>query len=206
MKEAAMSPTPWTTLKTLAALGAFLLLAACQPFTLVPPQTASVAKASLSVTPTVAWNKQTTVSGLHSSAEVWTLDGPILSQVTFFGPIKDGETLIRPITRAETKPPLFKSGMLPQDVVEFVEKSYRVQSGSPVFTITNLKPAQFGGEQGFQFDFDFVTRDEVRRKGRAAGAIRSGQLYLIIYEAAAVHYFERGLPEVDKLIGSARIL
>ena len=180
-------------------------------YTLVPPQTATVSKATMSVTPASSWNRAPASVGmsangaLNGKAEVWTLDGPALNQITFFGAIKDGEALIKAAPGAQTKPPLFKSSMLPQEVVEFVEKSYRVLTGSPVFQVSDVRPAQFGGEQGFRFDFSFTTQDEVRRKGRAVGTIRNGQLYLMVYEAAAIHYFDRNLAEFDSMAQGAKI-
>lgn len=180
-----------------------LLVAGCGGYSLVPPQTTLVASA-FNVTPKYAWNKQPDTPGLEH-AEIWTQDGPALNRVIYFGGIKDGEAMIKTPSGAEAKAPKFKSSMLPQEVVEFVEKSYRVQTSSPAFTVTSLKPITFSGQPGFSFDFDFTTKDEVRRKGRAAGAIKNGSLYLIIYEGAAVYYFNRNLPEVDQIISSAQL-
>jgi hypothetical protein len=188
-----------------AAFCTLLLLSGCVAYTLVPAQTTAVSKAGMSVTPSTAWNKSPSNPGLNGIAEVWTQDGPLLNQLTFIAGLKDGQTLIKPAPGAGTKPPLFKSAMLPQDIVEFVEKSYRVQTSSPIFNVTNVKPSTFSGQSGVQFDFDFTTQDEVRRKGRATGAVKNGMLYLVIYEGAAVYYFDRNLAEFDKIVASAQI-
>jgi hypothetical protein len=182
-----------------------VLLSGCVAYTLVPAQTTAVSKAGMSVTPSTAWNKSPANPTLNGIAEVWTQDGPLLNQLTFIGGLKDGQTLIRAAPGATTKPPLFKSTMLPQEIVEFVEKSYRVQTSSPIFNVTNVKPSTFSGQPGVQFDFDFTTQDEVRRKGRAAGAIKNGLLYLMIYDGAAVHYYDRNLAEFDRIVASAQI-
>lgn len=198
------------TLKAVA-VGMTLSLSGCVAYSIVPPAPTSVGKGSMTVTPTSAWNKvpsfmsATGGASINPKAEVWTLDGPMLNQLTFYGGIKSGEGLFKLPSRADTKAPLFNATMLPQEVVEFVEKSYRVQTASPIFNITNLKPTTFSSLQGFQFDFDFTTQDEVRRKGRAAGAVKNGLLYLIVYEGATVHYFDRNLAEFDSLISSAQL-
>ncbi len=193
--------------RSLRAIAFTLMLSVsgCVAYTLVPPQATNVSKSAMMVTPGTAWNKMPATVGLNKIAEVWTQDGPALNQLTFWGGLRDGEALIKLPTSTQTKAPLFKGNMLPQEVVEFVEKSYRVQTSSPVFAITNLKPMTFSGEPGFQFDFDFTTQDEVRRKGRAAGAVKNGLLYLMVYEGAAVHYFDRNLAEFDQMIGNAKI-
>jgi hypothetical protein len=186
-------------------VSALLILSSCAAYTLVPPQAIAVSKAGMTVTPGTAWNKMPMTMGLNAVAEVWTQDGPALNQLTFWAGLKQGDSLIKVPSGTGKKPPLFKSAMLPQEVVEFVEKSYRVQTSSPMFAVTNLRPASFSGQQGFQFDFDFITQDEVRRKGRAAGAVKNGLLYLMVYEGAAVYYFDRNLAEFDHMIGNAKI-
>jgi hypothetical protein len=189
----------------IAALCTLLMLSGCIAYKLVPAQTTAVSKAGMSVTPTTAWNKSPANPGLNAIAEVWTQDGPLLNQLTFIAGLKDGQTLIKAARGADTKPPLFKSSMLPQDIVEFVEKSFRVQTTSPIFNVTNVTPATFSGQAGVQFDFDFTTQDEVRRKGRAIGAVKNGLLYLVIYEGAAVYYYDRNLAEFEKIAASAQI-
>ena len=193
-------------------LAATLALSGCATaYVMMPPQPTKVAKASMTVTPGTSWNKAPMSVGLsgtgtlNSKSETWTQDGPALNQVTFFGGIKDGEALIKMASGSDRKAPLFKSSMLPQEVVEFVEKSFRVQTTSPVFAVTEVKPLAFAGQQGFQFDFSFTTPDEVRRKGRAAGAVKDGMLYLIVYEAAEIHYFDRNVAEFEKILSSVQL-
>jgi hypothetical protein len=188
-----------------------LLLSGCAAYSIVPPAPTQVSKASMTVSPASSWNRIPSLvasagpNTISPKAEIWTQDGPLLNQLTFYGAIKDGEALFKLPSRADTKAPVFKASMLPQEVVEFVEKNYRVQTGSPVFNVTNVKPVTFSGQPGFQFDFDFTTNDEVRRKGRAAGAVKNGALYLIVYEGAAVHYFDRNLAEFDRMVAGATI-
>lgn len=53
------------------------------------------------------------------------------------------------------------------------------------------------GDNGVQFDYRFVAPDEVKRRGRAVMAIRGGKLYLMNLNLAAVHYFDKALPEFE---------
>jgi hypothetical protein len=189
---------------TLAAV-----LAGCASgYTLVPAAVpAKVAAASFTVTPSAAWNKAPRGVDQPKYEEVWTADGPLLNSVTFYGGVPEGKALIKQRKKAEQQAPLFKASMLPQEVAEFVESTYRVTSGSTAFTVSSLRPATFAGAQGFAMDFDYVLQsDEVKRRGRAIGAIKDKKLYMMIYEGTATHYFDLYASEFDKVAASAQII
>jgi hypothetical protein len=55
-------------------------------------------------------------------------------------------------------------------------------------------------------DFDYVLQsDEVKRRGRAIGAIRDKKLYMMVYEGTATHYFDLYISEFDRMVTSAQI-
>lgn len=188
-------------------LGLALVLASCGDGALVRPMSARVvADGTLVVTPGTAWNRvASSVLFSQRPVEVWTKDGLSLNEVSYLGGLKDNQTLFRDIERRDRPLPRFRATMLPQEVAEFFESSYRIAGGSPLFTITAVAPATFAGQSGFRFSYDFTLSDDVKRKGVATGAIIGGRLYLISYEAAALFYFARDLPEYERLIASARI-
>jgi hypothetical protein len=62
------------------------------------------------------------------------------------------------------------------------------------------------GYNGFQHDYEHLDGDEVRRKGRAVGAIIDGRLYLILFDAASSHYYGALLPDFEAIVSSARLV
>jgi hypothetical protein len=49
-------------------------------------------------------------------------------------------------------------------------------------------------------------RDEVERHGVFVGTIRGGKLYVDWFQGAKLHYYERYLPEFDRMVTSARLV
>jgi hypothetical protein len=176
-------------------------------FKLVNPAPVLVAKDTLQVTPGKPWNKAPRPWYLPRTAEVWTMDGLQLNELTFYGGIEDGKRIIRQsAVGREQQLPTFKADMTAQEVVEFVESSLRVTFGTMVFTVTSLKPMTISGQPGFQLDYESVDGDEVKRKGRVGGLIHDGKLYLLIFEAAALYYFDKDSQEVDRLLASMTLV
>ena len=78
--------------------------------------------------------------------------------------------------------------------------------GSAVdFRTLAIQPRQFLGTNGFEFDYEHLDSDELWRKGRAAGAVIDGQLYLILFDAARSHYYDAALPDYEAIVASARL-
>ena len=194
------------TKNSLAATG--LLLAACNVgYSLAPAgERLAVADSALSVVPPRHWNRAGTLTGPGKDAELWTLDGPRLNEITFFGGIEDGEPLFREVDRRERPLPRFRSSMLPPDVAELFETSYRTAAGTPLFERGEFAPATFAGHPGFRFEFEYTLQgEEVRRLGRATGAVIGGRLYMVTYEAPAIHYFETSLADYRVVVESAQL-
>lgn len=186
---------------------AFILLSGCASvkYTLVEPEERAVAKGSMLVRPSVEWNKLPKAPTDIPSAEVWTRNGPLLDSVTFIGALPPGNSIMRQHANAEQRVPKFESGMSPQDLVSVIESYYRIRAGASVFEAQGLKPATFVGKPGLQFDYAYVTKDSVRRRGRALIAVVDDKLYLMTLDGTALHYFDRALPDFDALAASATI-
>lgn len=165
---------------------------------------AAVAKSSLTVTPDAAWNRATARPGRH--AETWTFDGIPLNDLTFYGGVEDNRTLFKEVNKRERPLPRFSATMLPTDVPQLFENSYRIALGTPAFTLEQVEPATFAGRPGFRFRYSFVLQgEEVKRNGEATGAIIAGRLYLVTFEAPTLHYFDRDLPRARAVVASARL-
>ena len=163
-----------------------------------------VRNSALTVTPSIDWNRLGAKVGRN--AEAWTLDGQSLNEVTFYAGIGDGQTLFKEVSK-KTKPlPRFSAGMLPPDIVQLFESSYRIAAGTPLFSVDKVEPATFLGRPGFRFRYSFTVQDEeVRRTGEATGSVVDGKLYMIAFEAPTLHYFDRDVAAYEALVASARM-
>jgi hypothetical protein len=195
--------------RKLAALALVALsVAACAPFTLVTPQRQTVGGV-ISVEPGVRWNKME-MSPYQGKVEVWTLDGPGLNSLVFFTGVPDGEPLF--VSRAlaasgqQEKPPVFRSGMNPLEIQELFDATLARNFRTSIIESQGLKPVEVAGVPGFRFETRFVGRDEVVRSGVFLGTVRGGKLYGAWFQGAKLHYFERYVPEVEKMAASARLV
>ena len=204
------------TRKTRIALAALMLpVTACSPigepidrgvYQLVRVRSVQVGNGSMAVTPPRPWNKQRRLLFDHIRwVEDWTLNGPILDDLTFVAGLPSGEYLVRQRRSEERQVPKFRDDMTAPEIVAMLESAFRVRGGAVDFRTTNLQPRQFMGRPGFQFDFEHLDTDELWRRGRAVGAVIGGRLYLVLYDAARSHYYENALPDFEAIVSSARL-
>ncbi|MEA3009591.1 MAG: hypothetical protein QOJ91_1283 [Sphingomonadales bacterium] len=200
----------------LAALAALLLTAGCvgvgvggpglfHYYKLVTPGPEDVARHTMIVTPTLRWNKAPRGPSDIDREENWTLNGPLLDGLTFIGGLEHDKRIVQQRRKADRKVPNFRADMNPTEIAAMIESFYRIRAGSTRFEMTGLKPRDFLGRPGFQFDYVHLGGDEVERKGRAVGAIVNGRFYLALFDATRMHYFDAGLPEFERIVESARL-
>jgi hypothetical protein len=174
-------------------------------FTLVRVQETRVGDESLAVTPPREWNK-VSVSLFQDIrvVEDWTQNGPYLDGISFITGLKDGKALVRQRSRDDRQVPKFRANMTPPEIAAMIESLFRVRGGAVDFQTMSLAPRPFLGVNGFQYDFDHLDTDEVRRRGRAVGAIIDGKLYLIMFDAARSHYYGALINDFEAIVASAR--
>lgn len=190
-------------LKMLFAAAALTSAPALAKWSTVPPSApVAVAGSKLSVQPAVGWNRWSKKPVKQS--ELWSFDGPLLNQLQFFGGLPSGQPLARERNKKREPLPKFAPSMKATDIAEVFEQTIRVTQGTPDFTIERIEPAPFAGEKGFRFAYHF-TAGELVRKGEARGAIIGGKLFMIVYSAPALHYFDAHLAEAQALMDSARL-
>lgn len=190
----------------LAAGLALLALAGCvNQFNLAGP--GAVASAGgLSLSPGLAWNRQSPSELVITSAaplELWTQDGTALQNMLVFGGVPDGQGLFKKYhDRSEF--PAFRAGMTASEIVELIDATLGKMFGSTLIQTADLRPAKFGGVDGFQFAFSFTGKDEIDRNGIAVGAVKDGKLYLLLYAGSRLYHFGKYRPEVERIFQSAR--
>ncbi len=192
-------------MRRLCALTLALTLAACAGYALVPANQPAVAARSLTVTPPAAWNRLPRGIDQLSQEENWTKNGAVLDSISFFGGLQSGAAFVRQRRREDQQVPVFRAGMAPPELIAMIESYYRVRGGVVQFTPTSVAPVDFLGTTGVGMDFDYLTLDDVKRKGRAVMAEVGGKLYLMTLDGTRSHYFDAARPDFDAMVASARV-
>jgi hypothetical protein len=199
--------------KSLAA-ALCLALAACAGagggfsnyYSLVRPHSVSVGDGSMAVTPPRPWNRQRRFFFDDVKwVEDWTLNGPLLDDLTFVSGLPNTKRLIQTDSRDAQQVPKFHSDMTAPEIAAMIESAYRVRGGAVDFRTLSLAPRQFIGQPGFQLDYEHLDGDELWRKGRVVGAVIGGRLYMIMLDAARSHYFPDELKDFEAMVASARL-
>lgn len=174
-------------------------------YSLIRVRETRVGDNSLAVTPPREWNRVSArLFRDIRDVEDWTQNGPYLDGISFVTGLKSGRAVVVQRSRDDRQVPKFRSNMTAPEIAAMIESLYRVRGGAVDFRMTSLTPRPFLGANGFQLDFEHLDTDEVRRRGRAVGAVVNGQLYLILYDAARSHYFNAYLPDFEAIVSSAR--
>ena len=174
---------------------------------LVRPHSVRVGDGSMAVTPPRPWNRQRRFFFDDVKwVEDWTLNGPLLDDLTFVSGLPDKKRLIREDSRDPQQVPKFHSDMTAPEIAALLESAYRVRGGAVDFKTLSLEPRQFMGYPGFQLDYEHLDSDELWRKGRAVGAVIGGRLYLVMLDAARSHYFPDELRDFEAMVASARLV
>ena len=188
---------------------AVALLPGCATITLVNPERQTVGDV-ISVEPGRKWNKLA-MTDYQGRVEVWTLDGAVLNTLVFFTGVPDGEPLFTrrvPMgaARQEEKPAVFRATMNPVEVQELLEATVARHFRTTIVEGRNLKPQSIDNGAGFRFETRLIGRDEVERHGVFVGTIRNQKLYGAWFQGAKLHYYERYLPEFDRMLKSAKLV
>ena len=175
-------------------------------YSLVRPHSVSVGHGSMAVTPPRPWNRQRRFFFDDVKwVEDWTLNGPLLDDLTFVSGLPNTKRLIQTDSRDAQQVPKFHSDMTAPEIAAMLESAYRVRGGAVDFRTLSLQPRQFLGYPGFQLDYEHLDGDELWRKGRVVGAVIGGRLYLIMLDAARSHYFPDELKDFEAMVASARL-
>ena len=173
------------------------LLAGCMHYAAIDPGKPREVGGVFRVDPGVMW------SGIKSGrVEVWTINGQDLESISFLTAIKDDEPLL-PVAGGKKKDtPTYRSGMRAPDVVDLFEATLISFDYSQI-EARNLRPAEIGGTRGFRFEYDAFDGNGLAKRGIVLGLIgEEDGLNLIIYEAAAEHYYEHYVDEVEGMLNS----
>jgi hypothetical protein len=139
----------------------------------------------------------------YGAVQTWTVHGPSLEAVTIVSGLKDGKSIARPASYKD-KMPLFRSGMAASEIAELTVETL-LRTGYGKVEIVGVQPDTFAGTPGFRFGMTLVDSNGLEKLGFGTGAVVDGKLYMILYCAPNLHYFDKYKPAVEQLIASARI-
>jgi len=188
-------------LAILACALAMALLAGCAQYVAVDPGKAREIGGVFRVDPQVGWS-----AFKQGNREVWTVNGSNLEAVSFVTKIEDGEPLAASTVGKKDDAPTYRAGMRAPDVVDFFQATLMWMEYSQIET-TDLRPTAIGEATGFRFDYSAFNGNGLAKRGIVVGLIDAKDgLSLIVYEAAAEHYFDEYLDEAEGVLASARRL
>jgi hypothetical protein len=174
-------------------------------YALVRAQRVNVGDGQMSVVAPRPYNRHRRVLFSDvSDVEDWTQNGPILDGISFVSGMKNDKELVRQRRTADQQVPRFRSDMTAPEIAAMLESLYRVKGGAVDLKTLSLKPREFLGANGFQWDYEHLDQDELWRKGRAVGAVIDGKLYMILLDAARSHYYAAELPDFEAIVASAQ--
>ena len=187
-----------------AALGACILaLAGCSTFTPVPPGPFA-AGANYQLTLGRQWTDVSKmVLGNPKQVRILSIDGPILNRLYVTDGLAPGGYIVKPLAK-ERPTPTYRTGSSPTELVEFVADSVAALDYARVET-SGLRPAKFADAEALRFDIKAKTPAGLEVSGAALVCERNGKLYVLLYLAPTEHYFAANLPEVETILGSARM-
>jgi hypothetical protein len=175
-------------------------------YSFVRVQRVNVGDGSLAVSAPRPWNRHRPVFFEDiRQVEDWTLNGPLLDGMSFVTGLQNGKSLIRQRRTASQQVPIFRSNMTPPEIATMIESLYRVRGGAVDFRTVSLKPRPFLGTNGFQLDYEHLDEDELWRRGRVVGTVVNGKLYMILLDAAKMHYWDATLPDFEAVVASAQL-
>ncbi len=184
----------------LAGLMCALTLSACANYQAIEPKRHTIGDA-YSVAPDRTWSR-----ARQADHTLWTVDGPALDAVHMWSDVQDGTALTDPPARSGDNAdlPVYKKGMRAGDIADLVASSLTLQGGKA--QVNNLRPTKFGSLEGFRFAVDYETGDGLEKRAIAKGAVtEEGRLHLIVYEAAAEHYFTARRNSAETILSSIRV-
>lgn len=188
-------------LRPLLAAGALLALSGCAAISNVPAGPMKVGSAE--VTLGRDWSDISTImTGSVKKVRVLSIDGPLLNRLYVTDGLSAGEALIKAPSKDKPTPTL-RDGMNSSERMEFVADSVAAMGYQRVET-QRPRPAKFGEVPAVRFDISARTEDGLDVLGTAMAAEAGKKSYFVLYLAPAEHYYQAGLPEVEKVIASAR--
>jgi hypothetical protein len=129
-----------------------------------------------------------------------TKDGELLQNIRIFR-YRIGKDKELPISKKK-----FTEEMLLQEISELIINEMSLDQNRHNFKITENIPVALSGKDGFKLEYKFNTSDDLKLKTILYGYKENKYIYLIQYQAAEQHYFDKDLEVFKKFINDFKIL
>ncbi len=175
-----------------------LLLTGCAQYQLVNAGDSVAVGDTFTIKPQREWSRID-----HGHIELWTVDGPLLEQVVVYKGLKDGQDLLipNPLGEKQEDLPTFQKEMTALEVRDLLEATFARAQQVDVQTF-EMKPWKFADVDGFRFEYIFTTKSGLRKRGFTVGAVHDERLFMIVFSAAELYYYEKFADELEKLVSS----
>lgn len=100
----------------------------------------------------------------------------------------------------------FSKDMLVQDIVEVITDNHRSDPSRLNFELLESQPAKVAGHPGFKIVFAFRNAAGLKLKAAQYGFMAREWVYILTYQGAARHYFERDLNTFEKVRESFQLV
>ena len=158
-----------------------------------------VGKGAMMAMPETEWNRWSRRESKRG--ETWTKDGFQLNRLDFAGEIAVGDPIYKERKKKEKPLPKFRADMLPTDIAEMYESTFRIMHGVTEFNVRSLEPTKLGSADGVRLQFDYaLPNDALVRVGEARLAVHDGELYMVSFIAPELHYFDASIGEVRTIM------
>jgi len=176
-------------------------------YTLVSPGV--VALNSLTVVAADAnWNVAPGVltAYLHKGSQMWTRDGLLLDRLILIDGVTNGQAIFKSnnsaIVYAE-----YRNGMLPNEIAELTASSLTTHFGAGTLVESSgLRPTELMGQQAAMFDVTIRGTDTPVRKGRVITFVDNNRLFLMMYIATEIYYFDKHWDSALRVMESASVI
>ena len=100
----------------------------------------------------------------------------------------------------------FLFGMSPSEISEVDLDDIRSREQVGKFILNSQEPRSIAGHSGYQFFYEYVTREGLRVLGQHVGFAHEDRVYRIQFEAAAQHYFKAYQPDFEAFLSHFKVL
>ena len=154
------------------------------------------------------WNRapQILTGYLYKGSELWTRDGIPLDRLIIIPGVENGGTLFRSASK-DLVYPAYQSGMLPNEITELTQSTLvKFYGGDTLVETAGLRPHALAAHRAVMFDLDISSAENPRIKGRALAFVEAEQLYLMLFMATEIHYFDEHWDQAMRIMESAKVI
>lgn len=95
--------------------------------------------------------------------------------------------------------------MLPSELAELAVAELKANTTGVVMEVTENAPLEIAGHRGFRLHLRFRTEEGLRYEVLFCGFAGKEGYYGLLYQAPTLHYFQRDLPEFEKMVRAFRV-